>query len=103
MGWKTFDYECNHCGNAFYELVSSPDEVVPCPECGGTTKRVLSVPHLATFSMADNATKGEILKKRSAEHSMRELRKEPEKFGSLGKQRAREGTIQAGYGGKGRD
>jgi putative FmdB family regulatory protein len=29
-----FEYRCAGCGEAFEELVRSPDEPVPCPACG---------------------------------------------------------------------
>jgi putative FmdB family regulatory protein len=32
-------YECLQCGKKFEELVSSHEDKVSCPSCGGETKR----------------------------------------------------------------
>jgi len=98
MGYKLFDFECLECG-IFEELVDDKDSWAECPECGVLVgQKVLAAPNLATYSIASPEQKSEILKKRSAEHSKREIRKDAEKFGAEGKKRAREGQIMSAGG-----
>ena len=68
MGWKIFDYRCD-CGNEFESMEKSADDVVNCPECG---ERASYVPSANLGWSNDTATKKEMLKKRSAEHTAKE-------------------------------
>lgn len=96
MGFKLFDFTCEECGYEFEDLVEAGVEVTPCPNCGvGYGSRTMSVPNLGKFTMASAEGRSAMLKKRSEEHTHKELKKEPEKFGELGKQRARKGQIRS--------
>ncbi len=38
-----YEYKCRDCGQEFEELVSSHDELPPCPECGkDKTEKLMS-------------------------------------------------------------
>lgn len=95
MGFKLYDFECPSCSNSFEELVDSGSSTCPCPVCGTEAIRTLSIPKLGLFSMADQSRRSEILRKRSEEHTLKELRKEPEKFGDEGIRRARRNQIRS--------
>lgn len=86
MGWIVKDFECSGCGNVYEDLVSTSTEEVPsCPQCEGVdVSPVLSCPNIASFSIMEPAERAKSLKKRSAEHSLKQLAKEPEKFGKAG-------------------
>lgn len=49
-----YEYACATCGNRFEKLrpMSRMDEQAPCPDCGGDSRRVLSV--FAAFSSSSN-------------------------------------------------
>ncbi|RMG16032.1 MAG: zinc ribbon domain-containing protein [Planctomycetota bacterium] len=36
-----YDYRCTRCEHTFEELVADREQAVPCPECQGTTERLL--------------------------------------------------------------
>lgn len=86
MAWIVKDFVCPNCGHEFEELFKVGDEDnIPCPECGHSpVESVLSSPALGKFSMADRETKTEILKKRSFEHTKKEVIRNAEKFGDAG-------------------
>jgi hypothetical protein len=99
MGYKLFEFSCVSCGTVWEDLVERQekheDYASPCPECGGSSRPCLSVPKLAMFSLMSKDDQAAHLKKRSADHTQKQIiEKEPEKFGDLGKQRARKGKIQ---------
>lgn len=95
MGYKLYDFQCE-CGWEGEDLVEAGVTVTPCPNCGvGYAEKVISIPNLGTFSMADAATQASMLKKRSEEHTTKELRREPEKYGAEGVARARKGQIRS--------
>ena len=84
MAWVTHDFECKKCTHIFEELYVRADrKKVKCPECGSRSLRqVLSAPALASFSMMDATQKREHLKKRSADHTQKQIDSEPERFGA---------------------
>jgi putative FmdB family regulatory protein len=41
---KHFDYRCPRCRHEIDEIVHDSDEIVPCPKCGATMKRLFSPP-----------------------------------------------------------
>jgi hypothetical protein len=98
---KLFNFTCTQCTTEWEDLVDA-EGLSPCPDCQEERPRdAISCPKLATFAMLSKADKATALKKRSADHSKKELRKEAEQFGSFGKQLAREGQIRS-FGGLGK-
>jgi hypothetical protein len=60
-------------------------EDVECPECGSKElKQLISSPNLATFSMMSPEEKVASMKRRSAEHTQKQIDKEPERWGKAG-------------------
>ena len=63
-----YEYKCRQCGHEFEELVFSPDETPPCPECGsGQVEKLMSAcavqtegsaPGLASMPPAGNGCGG---------------------------------------------
>lgn len=100
--WIMLDFMCPLCFNQWEDMVDKTEIVSTCTECGsGVTKEhsLMPSPAIAAFSLKDAAGRAETLKKRSSEHSQKELDREPEKFGGLGISMAKQ-KIQSGYGGK---
>lgn len=76
------DFLCEGCNERFEDYVSSSqDRFAPCPQCGQPCEIVPSVPRVGAYSMKDTAGRAEVLKKRSHEDTMKNLKKEPEKHG----------------------
>ena len=93
MGWIVKDFICNSCGITFEEIYKNGEEDdVICVSCQSPNTIVvgLSSPALGTFSMADAAGRAEILKKRSADHTRKEVIKNADKFGGAGIARRKE-------------
>jgi hypothetical protein len=76
MGWKLDNYNCE-CGNE-YEYLRGPEEPVEaeCKACGKLNPPGISMPAVAAFSIMDPASRAASLKKRSAEHTKQQLKKE---------------------------
>jgi putative FmdB family regulatory protein len=73
------DFRCV-CGLDFEDLVESSDVLsATCPSCGQAAERIISAPHIGVTN--DPAKRAEILRKRSHEHTIKELKKEPERHG----------------------
>ena len=99
MGFKAFEFECHKCGLEWEELVDCDPPKDLCPECGEDTNPCLSIPKLATFSMMSPEAKTAHMKKRSADHTQKEIiEKEPERFGKVGIEKARKGKIVSAGG-----
>lgn len=88
MGFKLYDFYCHDCEREFEELVETRDDI-KCPKCGSPCSITTSVPKLGSYSMMDSSQRTAHLKERSRKHSMKEIKKNAEKFGELGKQMAR--------------
>lgn len=74
------DFHCDACNVRFEDYVSSGDDrFAACPKCGVPCELVLSAPRVGVYN--DPAAKNAALKKRSHDHSMREMKREPEKYG----------------------
>lgn len=86
MAWVTHDFQCDDCSHVFEEMYKrSEREQVQCPVCRSwDLTQLLSAPRLQSFSMLTPAQKRESLKRRSAEHTQRQIDKEPEKWGEAG-------------------
>ncbi len=100
MAYILHDFTCTECSTEWEDLVDRSTPTSVCPNCGAENDPSLSAPNLGAFSMMDKVQKAEHLKQRSEKHTRGEVRKEPERWGELGKQRARAGTTQVGYTGK---
>ena len=101
MGWISKDFKCRECDHVWEDLYKRGEPPTTCPECGSEyIGALLSAPALATFSMSTPAAKESILRARSEAHTKKLVKKEAEKWGELGKERAREGVIQVGSSGK---
>lgn len=96
MAWVVKDFECEACECVWEDLVDRDNQVSVCPVCETeSTKTLISCPNINTFGMKSAAERSSLMKKRSEEHTRKELRKEPEKFGAEGIKRAREGQIRS--------
>jgi hypothetical protein len=73
------DFFCEPCNEPFEDLVSSDTRIAPCPLCGTPTEMAVSAPRLTQYN--DLGRQAEALRKRSHAHTMKELKKEPEKHG----------------------
>ncbi len=79
MGYLIKDFLCEKCNEVFEEMVEPTVKLATCPICTEPAEQIMSSPMIGT--MNDSAKRLESLKKRSKEHSKREVAKEPEKFG----------------------
>lgn len=94
---KLWDFRCTSCDFDWEDLVD--DEKSVCEKCGAeVTRSVLCVGKLGHWSIQDADGRRQELLRRSAKHTLSELRKNPEKFGAEGVARAREGQIRS-FGG----
>lgn len=76
-----YDFYCEPCSLHFDDIVDSSNvKTTPCPKCGKDAEKVFSAPKLGWLNN-DPQKRAEVLKKRSQEHTIRELKREPEKFG----------------------
>jgi len=100
MAWKAHDYECLNCNNNFDDITDNSDGTTDCPKCKTTCKPIpISSVNFSGLSVSTKEEYREKMLKRSADHTLKEIKKEPEKHGELGIQRAREGHIQVGSSG----
>lgn len=74
------DFQCSSCETNFEALVPSEQTQTECVECGATAERVISAPHVGV--MNDPTVRGEALRKRSHEHSVRQAKQNPERLAS---------------------
>ncbi len=98
MGYKLHDFECKNCGREWEDLIDVGTATIECQGCKEQVPPCLSVPKLGMFSMMDQTQTTESLKKRSREHTQKQIiDKSPEKWGAEGRRR-RTKKIQVGYG-----
>ena len=77
-----YDFECADCENQFEQLVSSSDVSDSiCPACGGPSKRRLSAVNLGF--MNDQGRQKEALMKRSKEHTLKQMKRNPQRLADL--------------------
>jgi hypothetical protein len=94
---KLYDFSCKKCAKSWEDLVDG--DTSPCPKCNKPTPRdVACVGKMGAFSIKDADGQRQEMLRRSAEHTLKELKKDPEKFGPEGVRRAREGQIRS-FGG----
>ncbi len=86
MAWIIHDFECKKCQCIFEEMYKTADrKKIKCPNCGSRSlKQVLTAANIAAFSIMSPEMKREHLKKRSADHTQKQIDKEPERWGSHG-------------------
>lgn len=76
---KLHDFQCTDCNNTFEDLVDNDNRFTNCPECGSIAEKLLSAPRIGLYNDPDKrATE---LKRRSEQHTKKEVAKEHEKFG----------------------
>ncbi len=86
MAWKKDDFECSSCGNIFEELYKK-DEIddVYCLSCGcPEVTKLLSCPNMQMMSAMTPEQQRETMMRRSAEHTQKQIDKEPERWGDAG-------------------
>lgn len=86
MAWVEHRFECVDCGHLFDEFYKRAERSdVICPSCGGQELTLVIVaPRIQSFSLLSPEQKTESMKRRSAEHTQKQLDKEPERFGAEG-------------------
>ena len=97
LKFKLHDFKCDDCDREWEDL--SDDETSPCSECGVITSMLtICTGNMGGYSILDEDGKRQMMLKRSAEHTHKELKKNPEQFGELGVKRARAGQVKS-FGG----
>ncbi len=83
MSFKLRDFSCE-CGHEWEDLLETGETESVCEECGMYNKPVLSCPNLNTMNLLPRSEYVAKMKKRSADHSHKELKRAPERFGKAG-------------------
>lgn len=92
--FKLHDFYCKICDLEWEDLTD--DGLSVCPFCDTeTTRLVQCTGKLAAFSLLSQDGKRQEMLRRSAEHTAKELKKEPERFGAEGVKRARMGQVRS--------
>lgn len=82
MGWINRDYFCKACAHEWVDLVQRSEENDQvCPECGGPASIGVSAPNVASYSLMDKQAQAKVLRKRSREHTLKWLKKDPSHLG----------------------
>jgi hypothetical protein len=76
MGWILHAFSCT-CGTEWEELVDREDPKDTCKACNTECKPCISTPGLATFSIMSPEDQAKHLRKRSRDHTKREIKKDP--------------------------
>lgn len=83
MAYIVHDYVCDDCGTEWEDLVSKDTKSSTCPNCGlETTTPVISATGIAAFSLLSKDARAESLKKRSRDHSKREMKRNSDEIQS---------------------
>lgn len=80
MAYVYRDFEClnDKCKHAWDDLVDRSEENdQKCPKCGSAAKYVISATHVATYSLMSKEDQAKHLRKRSRDHTRKELKKDP--------------------------
>jgi putative FmdB family regulatory protein len=74
-----YDNECQSCGNVFEAIVSADEEVLPCPQCGADSKRILSYGGVNCFNNDAGWIKSvlDVVDKDSKDPATVQFRKDP--------------------------
>jgi len=88
MGWKTHAFYCEDCklnyDDIFWKDAGTADDpalVMECPGCGEDNITCIGTPGIGRYSIMDHADRKASMRKRSADHSKRMMKKNAEKFG----------------------
>lgn len=86
MAWLTNDFKCEECGLIYEDTYKRGTESeLECPRCGSDQlDRLLSFPNLDTMSAMTPEQRIQIMKKRSTEHTQKQIDAEPERWGEAG-------------------
>ncbi len=96
--YRIHDFKCSKCDREWEDLVQ-PDEQSNCKKCDKPgEQQVKCLGRFGGYSILDDDRKRQMMIKRSADHTLKELKREPEKFGPEGIKRAREGQIRVAGG-----
>jgi len=76
MGWIVRDYLCN-CGHSWEDLVKTEEQDQMCPDCGVVNHYIMSATHIGSYSLLDNDGQAKSLRKRSRDHTKKQLKKDP--------------------------
>lgn len=76
MAWIMRDYECP-CGYKYEDIVNPEAQATYCPECLEVNEPVLSPTKAATYSLMSKDDQAKHLRKRSRDHTRKELKKDP--------------------------
>jgi hypothetical protein len=94
---KLWEFYCEECDREWEDLTD--DETSICEQCNTKTERQkICSGKFGAWSVMDEDGRRQSLLRRSAEHTAKELRKEPEKFGPEGVRRSREDQVRS-FGG----
>ena len=81
MAYVFRDYECQNpkCKQPIWEemVERSEENNQKCPKCGIVARYIISPTHLATYSMMSKDDQAKHLRKRSRDHTRKELKKDP--------------------------
>jgi len=80
------DFYCYECDLRFDSLVKRDVTNSACPTCSVSCESVISAPRLGKYN--DPTARAAELKQRSHNHTMKELKKQPEKYGFTGADRS---------------
>lgn len=96
MSWIMRDFECE-CGESWEDLLDNREpQESNCPACERITQCVpISATPLKSFSMLDKDAQRQQMLKRSADHTLKEIKSTPEKHGDIGIKIARENTVRS--------
>lgn len=80
MAYISRDFECLNpkCKHEWDDLVLREEEdTQKCPVCGHVARWTISAPKLATYSLMSKDDQAKHLRKRSRDHTRKELKKDP--------------------------
>lgn len=80
MAYVYRDFQCQNleCGHTWEDLVDRSEENDQrCPKCSAPAKYVIGATHVATYSLMSKDDQAKHLRKRSREHTLKELKKDP--------------------------
>jgi hypothetical protein len=82
MSFIVRDFECKKCGLIFEDFVKRDETSTPCKQCNEPSDMTISTPMIS--ALCDPDKKRELLKKRSEEHSAKEMKHNVGKFAKYG-------------------
>lgn len=73
--FECLNTECNHTWEDLVDRSEENDQ--KCPVCGNAARWVICAPHVAMYSIMSKEDQAKHLRKRSREHTKKELKKDP--------------------------